>query len=52
MEIGSKVKFSFGKEKKKIEGTVRKVYDKTVYLEVDFKNHKNKTVIKKKNDLK
>jgi len=52
MEVGNKVKFSFGKDKKKVEGTVKKVFDKTIYLEVDFKNHKKKTVIKKRNDLK
>lgn len=52
MEVGKKVKFDFGKKKEKKEGIVTKVFDKTVYLKVDFKNHKGKTVVKRKNEVK
>lgn len=52
MEVGNKVQFIFGKKKEKKEGIVKKVFDKTVYLNVDFPNHKNKTLIRKKSDLK
>ncbi len=52
MKVGSKVKFTFGKKKQKKEGIVEKIFDKTVCLKVDFPNHKNKTVIKKKSELK
>ncbi len=52
MEVGKKVKFTFGKKKVKKEGTVIRAFDKKVYLKVDFPNHKSKTVLKKKSDLK
>lgn len=52
MEVGKKVKFNFGKKKEKKEGLVTKVFDKTVYLTVDFKNHKGKKMIKKKSEVK
>lgn len=52
MEAGKKVKFDFGKKKEKKEGIVTKAFDKTVYLKVDFKNHKGKTVVRKKSEVK
>ena len=40
MERGDKVTVPFGNGKK--EGTVFKVFPKTVYIKVDFPNHKGK----------
>jgi hypothetical protein len=51
MEIGDKVKFTFGKKKEKKEGTVVKLFPKTVYIETDFPNHKGKIVKRKRNEL-
>ena len=42
MEVGDKITFPFGKEEK--EGTVYKIFPKTVYLKVDFPNHSGKIV--------
>jgi len=50
MNVGDKVKFTFAK--KEMEGTVQKVFSKTVYLKADFPNEKRKTVIRKIKDLK
>jgi len=50
MNVGDKVKFTFAK--KEMEGTVQKVFSKTVYLKADFPKEKGKTVIRKIKDLK
>lgn len=50
MNIGDKVKFTFAK--KEMEGTVQKVFPKTVYLKADFPKEKGKTVIRKIKDIK
>ena len=42
MEVGDKITFPFGKGEK--EGTVYKVFPKTVYIKVDFPNHKGKII--------
>ncbi len=52
MNIGDKVKFTFGKAKKEMEGTVQKVFPKSVYLKADFPKQKGKIVIRKAKDLK
>ena len=45
MKIGDKIKFDFAGKKK--EGTVSKLFDNTVYLQVDFNKDKQKTVKRK-----
>ena len=45
MKVGDKIKFDFAGKKK--EGTVQKVFSKTVYLKVDFDKDKQKTVKRK-----
>ena len=45
MKVGDKIKFEFAGKKK--EGTVKKVFAKTVYLNVDFDRDKQKTVKRK-----
>ena len=50
MNIGDKVKFTFAK--KELEGTVQKVFSKTVYLKADFPKEKGKTVVRKIKDIK
>jgi hypothetical protein len=50
MKIGDKVKFTFAK--KEMEGTVQKVFSKTVYLKADFPKEKGKTVVRKIKDVK
>ena len=50
MNIGDKVKFTFAK--KEMEGTVQKVFSKTVYLKADFPKEKGKTVVRKIKDIK
>jgi hypothetical protein len=42
MEVGDKITFSFGKGEK--EGIVYKIFPKTVYIKVDFANHKEKII--------
>jgi hypothetical protein len=49
MNVGDKIKFDFAGKKK--EGTVSKVFLKTVYLKVDFDRDKQKTVKRKLNEL-
>lgn len=51
MEIGDKVKFKFGKKKEEKEGTIVKLFDKGVCLKVDFPNHKEKLVRRKRHQL-
>ena len=50
MNIGDKVKFTFAK--KEVEGTVQKIFPKTVYLKADFPKEKGKTIIRKIKDVK
>ena len=50
MNIGDKVKFTFAK--KEMEGTVQKVFSRTVYLKADFPKEKGKTIIRKIKDVK
>jgi hypothetical protein len=50
MNIGDKVKFTFAK--KEMEGTVQKLFPKTVYLRADFPKEKGKIVIRKIKDIK
>ena len=45
MKVGDKVKFNFAGKKK--EGTVNKLFYKSVYLKVDFDKDKQKTVKRK-----
>jgi hypothetical protein len=42
MEIGDKITFSFGNGEK--EGTIFKIFPKTVYIKVDFAKHKGKII--------
>jgi hypothetical protein len=42
MEVGDKITFPFGKGEK--EGTVYKIFPKTVYISVDFPKHKGKII--------
>ncbi len=42
MEVGEKVTFPFGKGE--MEGTVKKVFERTVYIVADFPKHKGKIV--------
>ena len=51
MTVGNKVKFKFGKAKNEKEGLVTKIFQKTVYLRVDFPNHKGKLIKIKKHEL-
>ncbi len=52
MKRGDQVKFSFGKDKKEMEGTVDKVFSKTVYIRADFPHQKGKIVKRKVNEVK
>ena len=45
MKAGDKIKINFAGKKK--DATVDKVFDKTVYLKVDFDKDKKKTVKRK-----
>jgi hypothetical protein len=42
MEVGEKVTFPFGKGE--MEGNVKKVFERTVYIVADFPKHKGKIV--------
>jgi hypothetical protein len=50
MNVGDKVKFTFAK--KQMEGTVDRLFQKTVYIKADFPKDKGKIVKRKINDLK
>lgn len=50
MKVGDKVKFPFAK--KEMEGTVEKMFDKTVYLRADMPRQKGKLIKRKVNDIK
>jgi hypothetical protein len=49
MKAGDKIKINFAGKKK--EATVDKVFDKTVYLKVDFDKDKQKTVKRKLSEI-
>ena len=49
MKVGDKVKFNFAGKKK--EGIVNKLFDKSVYLKVDFDKDKQKTVKRKFSEI-
>ena len=49
MKVGDKVKFNFAGKKK--EGIVNKLFDKSVYLKVDFDKDKQKTVKRKLSEI-
>ena len=49
MKAGDKVKIDFAGKKK--DATVDKVFDKTVYLKVDFEKDKQKTVKRKLSNI-
>ena len=49
MKVGDKVKFNFAGKKK--EGVVNKLFDKSVYLKVDFDKDKQKTVKRKLSEI-
>ena len=50
MKAGDRVKFPFAK--KELEGTVHRVFDKTVYVKVDMPRQKGKIVKRKINEVK
>ena len=49
VKVGSKITFPFGKGEK--EGEVMRVFQKTVYLKVDFPHHPGKRIKRKIEDL-
>ena len=49
MKAGDKIKIDFAGKKK--HATVDKVFDKTVYLKVDFEKDKQKTVKRKLSNI-
>ena len=49
MKVGDKVKFNFAGKKK--EGIVNKLFDKSVYLKVDFDKDKQKTIKRKLSEI-
>jgi len=49
VKVGSRITFPFGKGQK--EGEVVRVFQKTVYLKVDFPHHPGKRVKRKIDDL-
>ena len=49
MKVGDKLKIDFAGKKK--DATVDKVFDKTVYLKVDFDKDKQKTVKRKLSNI-
>ena len=50
MKPGDKVKFTFAK--KEMEGTVQKVFAKSVYIKADFPKDKGKVIKRKIKDIK
>ncbi len=50
MKVGDKVRFTFAK--KELEGTVEKLFEKSVYLKADFPKDKGKIVKRKIKDIK
>jgi hypothetical protein len=50
LKLGDKVKFTFAK--KEMEGTVQKVFPKSVYIRADFPKDKGKILRRKIKDIK
>ncbi len=50
MKQGDKVKFTFAK--KEMEGTVQKLFGKSVYIKADFPKDKGKILKRKIKDIK
>jgi hypothetical protein len=50
MKAGDKITFPFGKGEK--EGTVEKVFQKTIYIKVDMPNQKGKVIKRKVSVIK
>ncbi|MGA3172804.1 MAG: hypothetical protein ABSE25_00085 [Syntrophorhabdales bacterium] len=51
MKAGDRVKFPFGK-KGEMEGTVERVFEKTVYIKTDMPHQKGKIIRRKVRDVK
>jgi hypothetical protein len=51
MKIGDKVKLKYGKKKEEKEGTIIRLFPKMVYLQVDFPNHKDKIIKRKRHQI-
>ena len=51
MEVGDKVKFTYGKNKEVREGTVFRLFPKNVHIEVDFPGHKGRILHRKRHQL-
>jgi hypothetical protein len=49
MNIGDKISFKHGKQNR--EGTIYKIFPKTIYIKADFENHKGRIVIKKIHEI-
>ena len=50
MKAGDKVKFTFAK--KEMDGTIERVFQKSVYIRTDFPKDKGKIVKRKLKDVK
>jgi hypothetical protein len=50
MKAGDKVTFTFAK--KEMEGTIEKVFQKSVYIKTDFPKDKGKIIKRKLKDVK
>jgi hypothetical protein len=50
LKVGDKVRFTFAK--KEMEGTVQRLFEKSVYLTADFPRDKGKLVKRKIKDIK
>jgi hypothetical protein len=50
MNVGEKVRFPFAK--KEMQGTVEKIFQKTIYIRADFPKQKNKMIKRKLKDVK
>lgn len=56
MEVGDTVKFQFGRDKAKKsptykEGTIIRLFEKTVYIQSDFPKHKGKLIRRKRSQI-
>jgi hypothetical protein len=49
MDVGERIKFSFGGKEK--EGVVTRIFPKKVYLKVDFPRHPGKVVVRSMAEL-
>jgi hypothetical protein len=50
VKVGDKVRFTFAK--KEMEGTVQKLFEKSIYVKADFPKDKGKIVRRKIKDIK